>query len=82
MGTVDVDEYHVIYEISGVDGEKSCWFILSPHRIAAGEKQKWCPTENWKIPSNAESGTHTIEATLIWGSKTVEKKTAFLVKQN
>jgi hypothetical protein len=85
VGTVDVDEYHVIYEISGVDGEKICWFILSPHRIAAGEKQKWCPTGElveWKIPSNAESGTHTVEATLIWGTKTVEKKTAFLVKPN
>jgi hypothetical protein len=85
VGIVDVDEYHVIYEIRGVDGEKRCWFILSPHRIAAGEKQNWCPTgelAEWKIPSNAESGTHTVEATLIWGSKTVEKKTAFLVKPN
>ena len=82
VGTVDVYEYHVKYEIRGVDGEKICWFILSPHRIAAGEKQAWCPTENWKIPSNAESGTYTIEAAVIWGSKTVEKKTAFLVKPN
>jgi hypothetical protein len=77
-GTVDVDEYHVEYDIIDVTGKTVYKNAGGAHSISAGDENKW-HSEKWEIPSDAEYGSCTIEARLKWDSETDTETTDFLV---
>ena len=79
-GTVDVDEYHVEYDIIDAIGKTVYRNVGGAHSISAGDENKW-HSEKWEIPSNAEYGPCTIEARLKWDSETDMETTDFLVTQ-
>jgi len=83
IGSKRVKQYHIKCVFINPNGEKFKWFTTAPFSLAGKDKNKWCLTEElatWKIPSDAEQGTYTIEVTVIWGSKIHTKTTTFKVK--
>jgi hypothetical protein len=79
-GTVDVDEYHVEYDIIDATGKTVYKNVGGAHSISVGDENKW-HSKKWEIPSDAEYGPCTIEARLKWDSETDTKTTDFFVTQ-
>ena len=83
IGSKKVKQSHMRCAFINPNGEKLEWFITAPFSLAGKDKRKRCFTGEsavWKIPSDAEQGTYTIEVTVIWGSKSHTKTTDFKVK--
>jgi hypothetical protein len=76
-GTVDISEYHVIYQIFDSEGKRYCWFISDMFgSIVAGKKDKW-QSGVWNVPSDAKVGRYTVDAMVIWGLDRFSRETAY-----
>lgn len=76
-GTVDISEYHVIYQIFDSEGKRYCWFISDMFgSIVAGKEDKW-QSGVWKLPSDAKVGRYTVDAMVIWGLDRFSRETVY-----
>ena len=76
-GTVDISEYHVIYQIFDSEGKRYCWFISDMFgSIVAGKEDKW-QSGVWNVPSDAKVGRYTVDAMVIWGLDRFSRETAY-----
>ena len=77
IGTVDISEYHVIYQIFDSEGKRYCWFISDMFgSIVAGKEDKW-QSGVWNVPSDAKVGRYTVDAMVIWGLDHFSRETAY-----
>ena len=77
VGTVDADEYQVVYKIVDPNGKVVSENLGRKRTIAAGKEEKL--HANWQIPAHAVSGKYIVKATLAWDSKSAKKTATFIV---